>query len=130
MDYDYGMDSGTGAIAGGMLFIWLLVAVFFVVCYWRIYTKAGKPGWAVLIPIYSTIVLLEIVGKPIWWFLLLLIPFVNIIFLIIVINELSKAFGKGVGMTLLLIFLPFIGAPMLAFGDAHYTRPATAASVA
>jgi hypothetical protein len=113
-------DQGIGPV--GMV-IYLVVIVLMLVSLWKMFVKAGKPGWAAIVPIYNYIVLLEIVGRPIWWLVLLLIPFVNIIVAIIVANDTSKAFGKGVGTTLLLIFLPFIGYPMLAFGDAKYVGP-------
>ena len=87
---------------------------------WKVFTKAGKPGWAAIIPIYNVIVLLEIIGKPVWWFVLLLIPLVNFVIIIMVFNQLSRSFGRGVGMTLLLIFLPFIAFPVLGFGSAQY----------
>lgn len=87
---------------------------------WKVFTKAGKPGWAAIVPIYNTIVILEIVGKPIWWIILCLIPFVNIIVFLIILNELSKCFGRGVGTTLGLVFLPFIFWPILGFGSAQY----------
>lgn len=94
--------------------------LFLIICQWKVFTKAGKPGWACLIPIYSGIVLLEIVRKPIWWIFMLLIPIVNIYFAIVITNELSKSFGKTAAFTVGLIFLPFIFYPMLAFGDAKY----------
>ena len=90
---------------------------------WKIFTKAGKPGWAAIIPIYNIIVLLEIVGKPVWWIILLLIPLVNFFVMIYVAHLLAKSFGKDIVMTILLIILPFVGYPMLAFGDAKYVGP-------
>jgi len=102
----------------------LLIAVFFIICMWRIYTKAGKPGWASIVPIYNYIVMLEIVGKPIWWFLLMLIPVVNIIFGIWMLNLLSKSFGKGAGFTIGILLLPYIFLPILAFSSAKYIGPA------
>ena len=97
---------------------------------WKIYTKAGKPGWAAIVPIYNYVVLLDIVGKPVWWIVLLFIPLVNFIVAIMVINLLSKSFGKGVGFTIGMIFLPFIFIPMLAFGDAQYVGPGGNAAAA
>jgi hypothetical protein len=117
----------TGGIIAAMgifFFIIFGVILFVIICQWKIYAKAGKPGWAAIIPIYNYIVLLEIVNKPVWWFLLLLIPFVNIVIAIIVVHRLSVAFGKDIGFTILLLLLPIIGYPMLAFGDAQYTKPA------
>jgi hypothetical protein len=110
--------------------VYLAVVVLMLASMWKIFTKAGKPGWAAIVPIYNIIVLLEVVGRPVWWFVLMLIPFVNIVVWIIVLHDLSKVFGKGVGMTLLNIFLPFIGYPMLAWGAATYTKPATPSGAA
>jgi hypothetical protein len=106
--------------------IYVAVLIFYLAAEWRIFTKAGKPGWAVIIPIYNILVLLQIVGRPWWWILLFLIPFVNIIIGIIVLNDLSKVFGHGVGFTLGLIFLSFIFIPILGFGGSQYRGPAAA----
>jgi hypothetical protein len=116
-------SSGAAAMGTGSIIFSLLIVIVFIVAEWKIYTKAGKPGWAILIPIYNFIVLLEIVGKPLWWFLLMLIPFVNFIILIIVLNQLSKSFGYGVGFTLGLIFLAPIFILILGFGGAKYVGP-------
>lgn len=107
----------------GMGFIAFMIALVLImfISIWKIFTKAGKPGWASIIPIYNTVVILEIAKKPVWWVILMFIPFVNILIWFIVLNEVSKAFGKGVGFTLGLIFLPFIFYPILGFGSAQYT---------
>jgi hypothetical protein len=99
------------------------LAILMVVSLWIVFTKAGKPGWACLIPIYNVIVLLQIAGKPMWWILLMLIPVVNIVILVIVNHNLSLSFGKGAGFTVGLIFLTFIFLPILAFGEAKYLGP-------
>ncbi|MBL7994739.1 signal peptidase I [bacterium] len=109
---------------GIIALIYLAIVVLMIASLWIIFTKAGKPGWACLIPIYNIIILLEIVGKPWWWLLLMLIPLVNIIVLIIVVHGLSVCFGKGAGFTVGLILLGFVFYPMLAFGDATYSAPA------
>jgi hypothetical protein len=106
------------------------IAVVVIICIaaiWRIFEKAGKPGWAAIIPIYNIIILLEIVGKPWWWLLMILfIPIADIIFAIWMINLLSKSFGKSEGFTVGLIFLGFIFYPILGFGNAKYKGPAGA----
>jgi hypothetical protein len=119
--YDSGAAGGIMALGAGFLIFNLVIAVVFIVAGWKVYTKAGKPGWAVLIPIYSAIVLLDIVGKPWWWFLLMLIPVVNLIFIIIVMHRLSLSFGQGVGTTILLLL--GIGFLILGFGSAKYVGP-------
>ncbi len=105
------------------MFLYLVVFVVVIIGMWKTFEKAGKPGWAAIIPIYNCIVLLEIVGKPLWWIILLLIPFENLIVAIMLCHQLSLSYGQGLGMTLLLIFLPFIGWPMLGFGPARYLGP-------
>ncbi|MCZ2083038.1 MULTISPECIES: DUF5684 domain-containing protein [unclassified Kaistella] len=122
--YD-GMNSGdvAGAMAMGvgMLFFYLIIYLFFSFCLYKIFQKAGRDdAWAAFIPIYNTIVLVDIVKKPIWWFIMLMIPFVNIIFGVMISDRLSKFFGKDTLMTIVLVLFPFIGLPMLAFGDAAY----------
>ncbi len=116
------MDTDTGFMAsmGIMIVVYIALIVFFIICYWKVFTKAGKPGWAAIVPIYNIIVLLEIVGKPVWWFLLMLIPCVNIVIAVLVTIELAKVFGKSTGFAVGLILLPFIFIPILAFGDAEY----------
>lgn len=109
-----------------MTTLWLALAVtlplviLFIAGMWKVFTKAGKPGWASIIPIYNTIVLLEIAGKPAWWFLLLLIPGVNIVIAIMVAIDLARNFGKGTGFGVGLALLPFIFYLILGFGDARY----------
>ena len=100
-------------------FLWIIIVfvVFMIICRWVIYQKAGKPGWAAIIPIYSTLVLLEIIRKPWWWLLLMFIPVVNIVFAIWAINLLAKSFGKNEGFTIGLILLPIIFYPILAFDN-------------
>lgn len=100
--------------------LYLAFVVFMLAAMWRIYTKAGKPGWASIVPIYNAYVFLQIAGKPGWWLLLLLIPGVNLIVAILALVGLANNFGKGGGYVAGLIFLPFIFYPMLAFGDAQY----------
>jgi hypothetical protein len=103
-----------------ILLIELAILVVIIAGGWKVFTKAGQPGWAFIIPIYSAYILLKIAGKPGWWLILLLIPFVNIIFGIIALIALARNFGKGVGFAMGLLFLSFIFFPILGFGDAKY----------
>ena len=109
-----------------IIIVYLAIVVLTIVSVWKIYTKAGKPGWACLIPIYNLLVLLKIVGKPWWWLFLFIIPLVNIVFGIWVTNLLSKSFGKNEGFMIGLLFLPIIFYPILGLGDAKYAGPAGA----
>jgi len=99
-----------------------LLAVFMIIAYWIVFEKAGQPGWAILIPIYNIIIMLAVAKKPWWWLFLFFIPLVNIVFVIMMLNGISKNFGKNEGFTVGLIFLSIIFWPILAFGDAKYIK--------
>jgi hypothetical protein len=101
----------------------LAFVVFFIAAMWIIYQKAGQPGWASIVPIYSAIVLLRMVGKPWWWIFLYCIPLLNIIWLVWTYNMLSKSFGKDEGFTVGLLLLGIVFFPILAFGSATYRGP-------
>ncbi len=107
-----------------LVIFYLGIAALMIASMWTIFTKAGKPGWAAIIPIYNTLILLEIVGKPWWWLLLFCIPGVNLVFAIWTYNMLSKSFGQSEGFTAGLILLGIVFFPMLAFGDYTYQGPA------
>jgi hypothetical protein len=113
-------DSG-GFIA---LFFFLALLLLFVVipiaATWQIFVKAGQPGWAALVPVYNLVILLKIVQRPIWWLVLLFVPFVNFVVPLILMYDLARVFGKGVGFTVGLILLGPIFLALLAFGEAQY----------
>ena len=117
---------GLAAAFGGTFFIvCLAIAVVFIVGFWKVFEKAGQPGWAVLIPFYNTYILLKIAGRPGWWLLLCLIPFVNIAIAVVLAIDVAKAFGQSaVFGVLLLFFLSGIGYLVLGFGDYRYIGPA------
>ena len=119
-------DAGGGAVGMIGLVIYLALVVLVLAGFWKTFEKAGKPGWGSLVPIYNAVLLLEIAGKPIWWFILLFIPFVNFIVVILISIEVAKNFGKGTGFGLGLAFLGFIFYPILGFGDAKYQGRAAA----
>ena len=98
----------------------LALSVLLIVAMWVLFKKAGKPGWASIVPFYNIYVLYEITWGSGWRFLMLLIPFYNIILGIQTQVKLAKAFGKGGGFAVGLIFLPYVFNPILAFSDAAY----------
>lgn len=118
MDYNYGGEMG---VVGW--FFYIAFIAFYLYCMWKIFVKAGKPGWAAIIPIYNIVMELEIIGRPWWWVLLMFVPLVNVVIAIIVLFDLAKVFGKGTGFGFGLLFLSFIFIPILAFGDARYLGP-------
>ena len=131
MDYDYSSSyystpSYTTAASSPLdPLVWVMVIIMLILSFavmavvlvslWRIFTKAGKPGWAALIPIYNSVVLMQVIGRPEWWALLLFVPFVNI--------YIAKSFGKSTGFGVLMLFLPVIAYPMLGFGPSQYLGP-------
>lgn len=100
--------------------VFLVLVIIILISLWKIFVKAGKPGWAVLVPIYNIIVFLEINGKPWWWIFFLIILPLNIVICIIVIHNLSLSFGKDSVFTVGLLFLPIIFFPILGFGSLQY----------
>ncbi|MFW5682202.1 MAG: DUF5684 domain-containing protein [Phycisphaeraceae bacterium] len=116
-----------GSIVAGL--IWLALLVLFIAGWWKTLSKAGQPGWTAIIPIVQLYFLLKVAGRPGWWLILFLIPLVNFIISIIVYNDVSKSFGRGVGTTIGLVFLPFVFFPILGFGSAEYQGPAGAGEV-
>lgn len=106
------------------LLIALAILVFFIAAMWKVFTKAGKAGWLVLIPFVNVYTLLKIAGRPGWWLILFIIPVVNFIISILVSLDLAKSFGKGAGFGLGLAFLGPIFYPILGFGSARYNGPA------
>jgi hypothetical protein len=109
------------------LIVYLAIVVLAIAGLWSTYSKAGQPGWGAIIPIYNILLMLRIAGKPAWWILLYLIPFVNIVIGILVALEVARNFGKGAGFGLGLAFFGFIFFPILGFGSAQY-QPAIAAA--
>ena len=123
-------EDHSGAAAGGIIggfccvgIIYLAILALIIAGAWKLFVKAGQPGWAAIVPFYNTYVVTVIVGKPILWFILMFIPLVNVVVGILLTVELAKVFGKGVGYAIGMILLPFVFVPMLGFGKAQYTKP-------
>ncbi|WFB36733.1 DUF5684 domain-containing protein [Kiritimatiellota bacterium B12222] len=114
--------SGAAAAGIGMvgMLIYFAIVILMIASMWKVFTKAGKPGWACIVPIYNMVVLLEIVKKPLWWIVLFFVPIANFVVIILIYVELAKKFGKGGGFAAGLILLPIIFWPILGFGDAVY----------
>ncbi|MBP7109096.1 MAG: hypothetical protein KBA90_11110 [Chitinophagaceae bacterium] len=110
-------------IPTGLIIVWLVIVVFLIAAMWKVFEKAGQPGWAAIIPIYNIYIMTKIGGKPGYWVILCLIPIVNIIIIVWLYNMISKSFGKDEGFTAGLIFLGFIFWPILGFGSAKYLGP-------
>jgi len=126
--YDVSAPTVSAGLAAGALFvflIWMLfalvIALVAIVALWKIFVKAGQPGWAAIIPIYNMYIMLKVIGRPGWWIILFFIPFVNFIITIVMALDLGKAFGKDAGFSIVLLWLfSIVGYLMLGFGKAEY----------
>ncbi len=117
-EYSYFESLVLSLFAGVFPIIYFGLMVLMVASLWVLFSKAGEPGWAALIPIYNTYTMLKIAGRPWYWLLLYLVPLVNIVIGIIALNDFLKAYGKGgVGSFLLTILFPIIYLPYLAFSS-------------
>lgn len=131
LDLVLAQSNNTGGAAGGivgMLFLLIYLAVILAVIIggWKMFEKAGQPGWGILIPILNMYFMCKIAGRPGWWVILMFIPIVSIIIAVILMVDIAKSFGQGIGFALGLIFLGFIFIPILGFGSAEYQGPAAA----
>jgi hypothetical protein len=99
----------------------IVTTVIEIIGAWLMFEKAGEPGWAAIIPIYNYLIAIKIAGRPWWFLLLMLIPLVNLLVYFIILDGLSKSFGKGTGFTIGLFFFRWIFIPILGFGKAVYS---------
>jgi hypothetical protein len=102
------------------LLVQLAISIAVIAGFWKVFTKAGQPGWASLVPFYNAYVMVQIAGKPTWWMILFFIPVANVIALFVVSIGIAEKFGKGTGYGVGLALLSFIFYPMLGFSDAQY----------
>jgi len=128
-------DASAGAAIGGGIatLVWLVVVVAMIAGLWKLFTKAGRPGWAAIIPFYNYVVMFQVTGRSPWWVLGLFVPFLNIFVAIRLVFDLAKVFGRGIGFGFGLLFLFPIFMLILAFGNAEYVgrdghRPAPVGS--
>lgn len=119
-------SQGGGIVATIILLIELGLIVLIVAGLWKVFAKAGEPGWAAIVPIYNLIVMVKISGKPMWWVVMFFIPCVNFVAGIIVGMGIAKNFGKAEGYGIGLGLLPFIFYPLLGFSDAQFVGQKTA----
>jgi len=111
--------------AGVLIVIYLALIILYVAAYWRLFAKAGEPGWGAIVPIYNLYLYCKIAGRPEWWLILFFIPLVNFVFALILAMDIAKAFSKSSGFGIGLWLLSFIFVPILGFGQAVYTKPAS-----
>lgn len=132
--YQNQIDSGFGVFF--VIYMVIMVAVYVVTAIglWKMFVKAGRPGWAAIVPVYNWWVWVEIIERPRWWFWMLVgsvllswVPIVGIVlsiamFVLYLLGclDMAKRFGKGTGYGIGLWLLPFVFAPILGFGSARF----------
>ena len=112
--------SSGGPMGTIVMLVWLAICLTVIAGIWRVFTKAGEPGWGVLIPIYNFYLLCRIAQRPGWWLILMFVPVVNLIVGIVLSIDIARHFGKGAGFGVGLAFLGIIFYPILGFGSAEY----------
>ena len=121
--FDAATTTSTDVPWAAIYFGFLIGYVIGVLPLWVIFTKAGEPGWQAIIPIWNTLVLLKIAGKPMWWILLFWVPILGLVLYIFLLSGLSTSFGHGAGFTVGLFFLGLIFLYILAFDSSRYQGP-------
>jgi hypothetical protein len=119
-------DGGGGALAivsSCCCFgFFLLIALIPIAGVWKVFVKAGEPGWAAIVPLYNMMTMAKIGGKDPSFGLMTLIPFYGIYVSIVILADVCKAFGKDTGFVIGMLLLPYVFWPILGFGSATY-RP-------
>ncbi|WP_254513738.1 DUF5684 domain-containing protein [Anatilimnocola floriformis] len=115
-----------GALCGGVGSLFCFAIIFAIaliplIGMWKLFEKAGKPGWAAIVPIYNAYVLTEIAGMDIMWFFFTFVPCLNIVAAVMIWINVAKNFGKDTGYAIGIILLPIVFIPLLGFSDARYT---------
>lgn len=123
------VEAAISIILGLGLIFWLIclcLVILTIVAKWKVFKKANVDGWECLIPIHNEVVELKLGGIKTYWY------FLNLLFICgigpIILSfwsriELAKAFGKGAGFGVLMVFFPYICYPILAWGNAEYKQP-------
>lgn len=120
--YDYSPEvvGGLALFSGIYGIVCLACVILLIVADWKIFTKAGEPGWASIVPFYGNYIAFKIAFGNGWLFLLCLVPVVNVIISIILCFKLAQVFGHGVGFGFGLLFLSPIFLMILAFDSSEY----------
>ncbi len=122
----FGFYTPTGMFGSGFMLFGFIGLVIVLVGLWKLFEKAGQPGWACIIPFYNIYIMLKVAGRPGWWLLLYFIPLVNFVISIVVAIDIAKAFGEGAAFGFFLNFLLCgIGYLILGFGNYQYLGPQT-----
>ena len=109
--------------------IYMLLSLLFFLAsaagLWRIFEKAGYEGWKAIIPFYNFYIWLKVINKPLWWYIFIIFPYINVFTLLLMVVETLKCFRKdGLGEQALGVLFPFLFLPYLGFSpNEEYTHP-------
>jgi hypothetical protein len=117
------MAAASSSSGAALLVVYLAVVFFYVTAGWKVFVKAGEPGWGIFVPIYNLYLICKIAGRPEWWLILFFIPLINIVFGLIIAMDIAKAFSKSSGFGIGLWLFGFLFVPILGYGSAQYTKP-------
>ncbi len=126
MKFDYSTNdpAAVAAMMTPTMLASLILAVIGMIALWKIFTKAGEPGWAAIVPFYNLYIAFKVAGLNPWMFLLMFIPFVIIVVALWVSIKIGERFGQSVVWSIvLLVLFPFIGFLILGFGKDPYLPP-------
>ncbi len=103
--------SSAAVSLGSFFFVWMFIFVLiYALAGWMLFEKAGYQGWKALIPFYNTYTLVKIANRPRWWFILIIIPYIEVFVRLIVSLDIARAFGKGKMYGIFFLWLlPFVG---------------------
>jgi signal peptidase I len=97
----------------------IICAPFFIAVYaglWKLFQKAGEPGWKAIIPFYSSFIMLKLSGRPGWWLIWVFIPAATWIISAGIVVDFIKNYGKfSIRHRAAAILLPFIYLPKWGF---------------
>jgi hypothetical protein len=102
--------------------LWWPFVVAATIGAWLVFAKAGRPGWACLVPGYNGAEFLRVAKLPAWLWVLFLVPFVNIVLFVLACVRVARAFRKGPRFAAGLVFLPPVYMTILGMGAARYQR--------
>ncbi|HHN47512.1 MAG TPA: signal peptidase I, partial [Bacteroidales bacterium] len=106
------------------LIILILLFTFFPVLLWATFEKAGYKGYFSAIPVLNYYYWLKIIDKPLWWFIFLVLPFINVFMAMLMVVETLKCYGmRGLHQQAAAVILPFVVLPWLGSKDKIYTHP-------
>ena len=129
MEYQTLQQEQSAGAMGGVLITLLTViitialAVIVIVSLWKIFEKAGTKGFYSIIPVYNIYNTFKLFMGNVLFMFLIFVPCIGWIFNYICMYKMCKCFGKGIGFFLLMLFVPIVAYPMLAFGNDQYQMP-------